>query len=54
MRAVIADVAEYATAEDGGRGVPVIPEDSVCEFVEGNGEHDEEGGRHDEAVFVHG
>ena len=54
MRAVVADVAEYTTAEDGDGGVPVIPEDGVCELVEGGGKGDEEGGRHDESVFVHG
>ena len=54
MGQIVADVAEDAAAEDRNRDVPVPVEDEVGEAVEGRGEHDEEGGRHDEAEFVHG
>ena len=53
MGQVVAHVAEDATAVDGDGGVPVVEEDGVCELVEGGGEDDKEGGRHDEAVPVH-
>lgn len=54
MRQVVADVAEDAAAVDRDGDVPVPVEDEVGEAVEGRGEHDEEGGGHDEAEFVHG
>ena len=54
MGQIVANVAEDAAAVDRDRDVPVPVEDEVGEAVEGCGEHDEEGGRHDEAEFVHG
>ena len=54
MRAIIANIAENTTAEDGDRGIPVIEENRVGELVEWGGEGEEEGWRHDETVFVHG
>jgi hypothetical protein len=54
VRQVIADVPEDATAKRCYSRVPVVIDDTVCEFPERCGEDEEHGGWHDEAVSVHG
>ena len=51
---VIADVAKDASAVCSYSCIPVVEEDCMREFPEGQGEDDEEGRWHDEAVAVHG
>lgn len=51
---VVEGVAEDTAAEGSSGGEPVEEEDGVGELPEGSGQDDEEGGRHDEAVLVHG
>lgn len=41
MRQVIAHISKDSAAEDRGRCVPIIEEDSMCEFPEGSGEGNE-------------
>lgn len=54
MRLIIAYVPKDSTTVHSHRGIPIIVEDCMSEFPEGCGEDDEEGGWHDEAIFVHG
>ena len=54
MREIVADIAEDATAVDCNGCVPVIEEDEVSKVPERGGEDEEECGRHDESVAVHG
>ena len=50
---IVANVAEEATAEDGGSNVPIPRENSMCKLIEGSREEEEEGRGHDEAIPVH-
>lgn len=54
MRQIIADIAEDPARKDRHSSVPIVGKDKVCELVERCSENDKEGGRHDEAVAVHG
>lgn len=51
---VVKGVAEDTAAEGSRGGVPVEEEDGVGKLPEGSSQDDEEGGRHDKAVLVHG
>lgn len=51
--AVVADVAEDATAVDCHGGVPVVEEDGVRELPEGRRKHEEQRRGHHEAQAVH-
>lgn len=51
---VVKGVAKDTTAEGGSGSVPVVKQDGVGKLPEGSGQDDKEGGRHDEAVPVHG
>ena len=53
MCQIVAYVAEYASAEHGDCCVPIVEEDCMCKFIKRCCENEEEGWRHDEAVFVH-
>ena len=53
MGKVIADVAKYASAENGCGGIPVVEKHCVGELVERGCECDEERWRHNKAVLVH-
>ena len=55
MRAVVENIPEYPTAVEVRCDIPVEggAEEGLYKDPEGVGEHEEEGGRHDEAVFVH-
>lgn len=54
VRQVVEDVAEDTSAVDSSRGVPRVGEEGVSKEPEGSGENNEERGRHDETVLVHG
>lgn len=51
---IVANVAKDAAAEYGRGHVPVPVKDGVGQLPEWSCQHDEEGGRHDEAIPVHG
>ena len=53
MGLVVTNVSEDPTAEDGSGGEPIPEEDGVGEFEERDGEDEEEGWWHDEAVLIH-
>lgn len=53
MRAVVADVSEDAAREDRDGGIPVVPEDSMGQLVEGGGQDQEQTGWHHQTVPVH-
>lgn len=54
MSNVVANVPEDPATEYSYRRIPVIEEYYVCQFVEGCCEGNEECGRHDQAILVHG
>ena len=54
MGQIVANIAEYPSAEDCYCSVPIVEENGVGEFVESCCEGDEKGRWHDEAVSVHG
>lgn len=51
--AIVANVAEDATAVDCHCCVPIVEEDCVGELPERRGENQEKCGRHDESQAVH-
>jgi hypothetical protein len=54
MSEIVTHISKDAAAEDGCCGVPVVEEDCVGELPEGRCECNEEGGWHDQSIFVHG
>lgn len=54
MGQVVADVAEDAATVGSHRSMPVPEDQAVGELPERSSKDDEESGRHDQAILVHG